>query len=305
VLTHGDPNLPEDVYSREADSLRPLATLAEIAGEGWPLRLIAAYANLRGDESVKGESDGLRIELLRDIREALREWEHANIFSQDLADSLCRMPDRPWHELNRGKDISSTWLAKQLKTFRIVSKSVRIGGDTKKGYTVADFYDVFERYLDTYPEFDVLRRHSVTEPINIDESKELETSHANECDGMKLQETGVNIDMCRRDVSNAENGNGHSPRNAVWRNKDHDQPVTIIGELGEKDGRRFYAAKETTTGIPGDELEFEDAKATETESDRLWRTEILPRRMRELGKTEAEIAVMTEAEMERLSNESF
>ena len=94
------------------------------------------------------------------------------------------------------------------------------------------------------------------------------------------------------------------PRKAVWRNKDHDQPVTIIGELGEKDGRRFYAAKETTTGIPDDELEFE-AKATETKSDRLWRTVILPRRMRELGKTEAEIAVMTEAEMQRLSGESF
>jgi hypothetical protein len=45
-------------------------------------------------------------------------------------------------------------------------------------------------------------------------------------------------------------------RTAIWRNKDHDQPVTITGELGEKDGRRFYAAKETSTGIPEDELEF-------------------------------------------------
>ena len=49
-------------------------------------------------------------------------------------------------------------------------------------------------------------------------------------------------------------------RVATWRNKDHDQPVTIVGELGEKDGRRFYAVKETTTGIPEDELEFDDAK---------------------------------------------
>jgi hypothetical protein len=133
----------------------------------------------------------------------------------------------------------------------------------------------------------------------------LETSHANQCDGAQSNEKPVNIDVCRRDVLNAENGNGHSPRKAIWRNKDHDQPVTIIAELGEKDGRRYYAVKETTTGIPGDELEFEDANATETESDRLWRTVILPRRMRELGKTEGEIAVMTEAEMERLSGESF
>jgi hypothetical protein len=46
------------------------------------------------------------------------------------------------------------------------------------------------------------------------------------------------------------------PRMATWRNKDHDQPVTITGELGERDGKRFYKAKETTTGIPEDELEF-------------------------------------------------
>ena len=38
--------------------------------------------------------------------------------------------------------------------------------------------------------------------------------------------------------------------------QDHDQPVTITGELGERDGRRFYSAKETSTGIPEDELEF-------------------------------------------------
>jgi len=51
------------------------------------------------------------------------------------------------------------------------------------------------------------------------------------------------------------------PRKAMWRNKDHDQPVTITGEMGEKNGRRFYTAKETSTGIPEDELEFEDANA--------------------------------------------
>lgn len=51
------------------------------------------------------------------------------------------------------------------------------------------------------------------------------------------------------------------PVSATWRNKDHDQPVTITGELGEKDGKRFFAASETGTGIPEDELEFDDAKA--------------------------------------------
>lgn len=46
------------------------------------------------------------------------------------------------------------------------------------------------------------------------------------------------------------------PRAAIWRNNDHDLPVTITGELGERDGKRFYAAKETSTGIPEDQLVF-------------------------------------------------
>lgn len=69
----------------------------------------------------------------------------------------------------------------------------------------------------------------------------------------KSHEKPVNIDVCRCDVSKGETL-------AVWRKKDHDQPVTITGEMGEKDGRRFYAAKETSTGIAEDELEFVDTK---------------------------------------------
>lgn len=48
------------------------------------------------------------------------------------------------------------------------------------------------------------------------------------------------------------------PRTATWRNKDHDEPVTITGEMGEHEGRKYYAAKETGTGIPEDELEFDN-----------------------------------------------
>jgi hypothetical protein len=139
---------------------------------------------------------------------------------------LCGLPDRPWCELNRGKDISKNWLSNQLKDFKVISRSVRVGDATKKGYRLADFADVFERYLDTVPEFDVSKRHSVTQPINIDESEELETSHANECDGTKSHEKPVNIDVCRRDVSNGENGNGHTSEAAEndpawidWREK--------------------------------------------------------------------------------------
>jgi hypothetical protein len=51
------------------------------------------------------------------------------------------------------------------------------------------------------------------------------------------------------------------PRSATWRNKDHDQPVKVTGELGAHDGKRYYSIAESSSGIPEDELEFEDEGA--------------------------------------------
>ncbi len=48
------------------------------------------------------------------------------------------------------------------------------------------------------------------------------------------------------------------PKQAIWRNKDHDKPVTIIGYAGEKEGVKYYQSS-TGTGIPESELEFDAA----------------------------------------------
>jgi hypothetical protein len=49
------------------------------------------------------------------------------------------------------------------------------------------------------------------------------------------------------------------PRRAIWRNKDVDQPVTVIDGAGSRDGRRYVMIEESATAIPEDEVEFEDA----------------------------------------------
>lgn len=48
------------------------------------------------------------------------------------------------------------------------------------------------------------------------------------------------------------------PQKAIWRNKDHDQPVTVIGEAGDIDGKRFLKIQGSETGIPADDVEFEE-----------------------------------------------
>lgn len=48
------------------------------------------------------------------------------------------------------------------------------------------------------------------------------------------------------------------PCEAIWNNKDFDQPVTIIGKAGPKDGKMYYNIADSETGIPEDELEFQE-----------------------------------------------
>jgi len=45
---------------------------------------------------------------------------------------------------------------------------------------------------------------------------------------------------------------------AVWRNKDVDQPVVVVGYLGWRDGRHFIRVEGSTTGIPLDEVAYLD-----------------------------------------------
>lgn len=41
---------------------------------------------------------------------------------------------------------------------------------------------------------------------------------------------------------------------ATWRNRDHDEPVTVTGFAGEHDGRLWFAIADSQAAIPGDEL---------------------------------------------------
>jgi Protein of unknown function (DUF3631) len=47
----------------------------------------------------------------------------------------------------RFKPITARWLAAKLKCFGIVGGTKRSGTSTFKGYTLAQFVDVFQRYL--------------------------------------------------------------------------------------------------------------------------------------------------------------
>ncbi|MDB6151379.1 MAG: hypothetical protein JWQ44_2827 [Chthoniobacter sp.] len=46
------------------------------------------------------------------------------------------------------------------------------------------------------------------------------------------------------------------PKQAAWKNRDNDMPVTITGIAGARDGVTYYQSS-TGTGIPETEIEFQ------------------------------------------------
>jgi len=73
------------------------------------------------------------------------------IKSEELVRTLVAMEGHPWAEFGRdGKPLTQNRLARLLKPYRITPGTIRIGPgpkDTAKGYKLAQFADVFERYL--------------------------------------------------------------------------------------------------------------------------------------------------------------
>jgi hypothetical protein len=45
---------------------------------------------------------------------------------------------------------------------------------------------------------------------------------------------------------------------AIWHAKEGDQPVVIVGYLGESNGRHYVQIEGSDTGIPLDECEMEE-----------------------------------------------
>src|SRR5262249_30978705 len=103
------------------------------------------------------ESTGVR--LLRAIKEVFAATGATRIFTIDLLQALVERESEPWPGW-WGKEVdqavkdkrtprsASMDLARHLRPFGIVPKTVRVAGDKDRGYDLADFADAFARYVD-------------------------------------------------------------------------------------------------------------------------------------------------------------
>jgi hypothetical protein len=158
AIAEADPEMPPEIFNRDADNWRPLLAIAEVAGGKWP-KLARDIAKLCC--AISGVDDVPRLELLLgDIRDAFAakgETSVADLFtkavdmeipSADLVEALLAIEGRPWPEMGRGrKPLTQNRLARMVKPLGIGPGKVGPENERLNGYKLSQFKDAFERYL--------------------------------------------------------------------------------------------------------------------------------------------------------------
>ena len=145
-LRLADPDLPGQLNDRAQDNWRPLISIADAAGAGWPERARRAAIQMAGFLDEGDQAPG--VQLLADLHDLFTKRGLDRLDSRAIVEALVVMEDRPWPEWRQGKPLTQRQLARLLKPFDVRPKTIRLAGNgTAKGYVVADLADAFGRYL--------------------------------------------------------------------------------------------------------------------------------------------------------------
>jgi putative DNA primase/helicase len=149
MLRKAEPTLPSAMWNRVADNWCPLFAIAEACGSGLRDLLLDSAETLIAQTALDPQTLGVM--LLADIRTV---FEVAGVgcdrlASAELAARLQALEERPWAAFGKGdKPLSPRRMADMLRSYGILSKVVRVGAGTPRGYLREDFADAWRRYLD-------------------------------------------------------------------------------------------------------------------------------------------------------------
>lgn len=145
-VTDAWPTMPQGIEDRDADVWESLLAVADAAGGDWPgLARVAAVALVA--QSREG-TPSLGIHLLSDLKEIFEARDAMSTAS--ILSALNAKEEAPWGDL-KGKPLDSRRLAYFLRKYGVRSKDVRLGETVVKGYTRADLWDQWSRYLSVPP----------------------------------------------------------------------------------------------------------------------------------------------------------
>lgn len=145
ILADSDPVMPDVGNDRAEDNWLPLHAIAELIGGDWPQQVKSSMIQLEGTDDA--DSDSISQMLLADIKIIFAEKRYERLHSSDLVRCLLNMDDRPWTEWKKGRPITTSSLASELKSFGIKPRQLKVAGTNKNGYELRQFKDAFARYL--------------------------------------------------------------------------------------------------------------------------------------------------------------
>ena len=143
-LADARPQMPAGVVDRPSEVWEALLAIADLAGGHWPKTARAACRHFVLDSEPDELSLGIR--LLTDIRELFGTQDR--MASEGLVFKLVQMPEAPWAEVNRGRQLDQRRLAKELKRYGVRAQDIRIDTRVVRGYRVdGGLADAWNRYL--------------------------------------------------------------------------------------------------------------------------------------------------------------
>ncbi len=147
------PVMPEGIEDRDADIWEALLAVADLAGGDWPERARVTAVTLVTHS--QGRAMSLGVLLLRDLRKVFTDANTERLATEEILKGLTAMDESPWGDL-RGKPLDARGLSRRLSKYDadIKPKVLRVGDTSVRGYEVAEFHDLWDRYLPPLPSSD-------------------------------------------------------------------------------------------------------------------------------------------------------
>jgi putative DNA primase/helicase len=147
TLHAADPDIPTELNDRTAEVCEILFAIADAVGGKWPKHAREVAKALSGAGDTDAELKG--VQLLADLRQLFKERNADRLSSEEIANALVEMEDRPWAEYRKGHPITKHGVAKLLEPFDIKPGALRFPGGRAgcSGYELSWFKDAFSRYL--------------------------------------------------------------------------------------------------------------------------------------------------------------
>jgi len=149
-LQHAAPVMP--LEDRAADTWEPLIATADLAAGDWPDRARTAATAMTEAESQQEEDGTASVRLLADLRDLFDQAGADALYTTTILERLHKLDDAPWADWY-GHPLTTRELAKLLRPYGAGPKDVREHGTgpQRKGYTRADLYEPWSRYLPRHP----------------------------------------------------------------------------------------------------------------------------------------------------------